>query len=48
MFADVLEPIAIYDSYDEADDCIEHFCNVYPNGWLEIMSETDFIIATGA
>jgi len=39
------EPLAIYDSYDEADRNHEHFCNVYPHGCIDILSEEELIDA---
>jgi hypothetical protein len=39
------EPLAIYDSYDEADRNHEHFCNVYPHGYIDILSEEELIDA---
>ena len=40
---DKFEAIAIYDSYQEADDNYDRFCNVYPHGWLEILSAEEYI-----
>ena len=39
------EKIAVYDSYDEADDNLDHFCNVYPNGYIDILSLEELIDA---
>jgi hypothetical protein len=39
------ETLAIYDSYDEADRDHEHFCNVYPHGYIDILSEEELIAA---
>ena len=42
---DSYEKIAAYDSYDEADENLDHFCNVYPNGYIDILSEDELIDA---
>lgn len=47
MTADILEPLAIYSTSDEAFENLESFCNVYPHGWLEVMNTNEYIIACG-
>jgi len=42
---DSYEKIAVYDSYEEADDHLDHFCNVYPSGYIDIFSEEELIAA---
>ena len=39
------ETIAIYNCYEEADNDLDHYCNVYPNGYIDILSEDELIQA---
>lgn len=41
--ADSYEKLAVYGSYEEADDNLDHFCAVYPNGYIDIFSEEELI-----
>ena len=45
--ADLLEPIAIYKDKEKAFENLQHFCSVYPQGWIEVLSEEEFINAKG-
>ena len=40
-----VERLAVYFSYEEADRNLDHFCNVYPHGYICIFSEEEFINA---
>jgi dihydroorotase len=42
-----IEPLAIYFDKDEAFDSLKHFCSVYPQGWIEVLTEDEFITANG-
>ena len=42
---DAYETLAVYASYEEADDALDHFCAVYPNGYIDILSEEELIHA---
>jgi hypothetical protein len=42
---DAYETLAVYTSYEEADDAQDHFCSVYPNGYIDILSEEELIHA---
>lgn len=42
---DAYETLAVYASYEEADDALDHFCSVYPNGYIDILSEEELIHA---
>ena len=45
--ADLLEPIAIYKDKEQAFENLQHFCSIYPQGWIEVLSEDEFINAKG-
>jgi hypothetical protein len=36
-----LEPLAMYETYSEADMDLEGYCNKYPQAWLEVVSKAD-------
>ena len=40
---DAYETLAVYASYEEADAALDHFCDVYPNGYIDILSEEELI-----
>lgn len=40
------EKLAVYFSYEDADRNLEHFCNVYPHGYIDILSEEELLDAT--
>jgi hypothetical protein len=33
--------LAVFESYSEADDAYDSFCEEYPNAWLEIISHAE-------
>lgn len=45
--ADVIEPLAIYETFNEATENVAKFTAIYPDGIIEVMSSEEFIIASG-
>jgi TolA-binding protein len=37
-----MQSLAEFDSYSEAEDKYDEFCDKYPNGWVEVVSDADF------
>lgn len=35
------EKLAVYFTYAEADHNLDYFCNVYPHGYIDILSEEE-------
>ena len=40
-----IKSLARFDSYSEAEEVYDDFCDKYPNGWVEIVSQSDFQIS---
>jgi TolA-binding protein len=40
-----IKSLARFDSYSAAEEVYDDFCDKYPNGWVEIISEADFQIS---
>lgn len=40
-----IKSLAKFDSYSAAEEVYDDFCDKYPNGWVEILSEADFQIS---
>jgi hypothetical protein len=45
--SEFVETIAVFLDKEEAYDSLNHFCSVYPLGWIEVMTEDELIIAKG-
>jgi hypothetical protein len=39
-----MNSLAEFNSYEDAGDHYDQFCNKHPNGWVEIVSDADFLI----
>lgn len=47
MFAEgQIVTLETYESYSEADDNLEKYWELYPNAWIEVISDADLIVAT--
>ena len=42
---DKIEPIAMFFDKEEAYGCLKHFCSFYSDGWVEVLSEDEYIAA---
>lgn len=40
-----IKSLARFDTYSQAEEVYDDFCDKYPNGWVEILSEADFQIS---
>jgi dihydroorotase len=45
--ADLIEPIACFYDKEEAYDSLKHFCSVYPQGWIEVVTDDEYITMIG-
>lgn len=41
-----IKSLAKFESYSEAEDKYDEFCDKYPHGWVEIISENDFQLSS--
>jgi hypothetical protein len=32
--------LGVYDTYQKADRAVDKFCDIYPNGWVDILDES--------
>lgn len=40
-----IKSLAKFDSYSEAEEVYDNFCDKHSNGWVEIISEHDFQVS---
>jgi dihydroorotase len=45
--ADLIEPLAIYFDKEDAYNNLKYFCSIYPDGWVEVLTEDELISMKG-
>lgn len=40
-----IKSLARFDTYSQAEEVYDDFCDRHPNGWVEIISEADFQVS---
>jgi dihydroorotase len=45
---ELVEPLAIFFDKEEAYDSLKNFCSVRPQGWIEVLTEDEYLTMLGA